>query len=66
MHESASGVSLMYMNWFTENGVHVNAVEVPKVRWRTHDEPLEQGLGKDENVAHVNAICVYVAGSDLS
>ena len=54
------------MNWFTANDVPVDAVEVPKVRWRTQDEPLEQGLVKDENVAPNNVICVYVVGPDLS
>jgi len=66
LRESASGVSLRYMSWFTANDVRVDAVEVPKVRWRTQDEPLEQGLVKDENVAPNNVICVYVVGPDLS
>ncbi len=66
MHESASGVSLRKVDWFTTNDVLDDAVEVPTVRWRTKDEPLEQGMAKDENVAPIIAICVYVVGPDLS
>ena len=60
MHESVSGTSLRKVDWFTTKYVFVDAFEVPEFRWRAKDEPLEQGLVKDENVAHVNAICVYV------
>ncbi len=53
------------MDWFT-NEVLVDVVEVPKVQWRAKDEPLEQGLVKDEDVAPITAICVYVVRSDFS
>ena len=41
MHESASSVSFREADWFASNDVLVDAVEVPKVGWRTKDEPLE-------------------------
>ena len=66
LHESASGISLRKVDWFTTNDVLVDTVEVPEVRWRAKDELVEQSLVKDENVAHVNAICVYVVWPDLS
>ena len=54
------------MDWFTTNDVPIDAAEVPEVRWRTKDEPLEQGLMKDEDVASIDDVCVYVIGPDLS
>ncbi len=66
MHESASDVSLRKVDWFTTNDAPNDEVEVPKVMWRTKDEPLEQGLMEDEDVAPIDAVCVYVAGPDLS
>ena len=66
LHESASGVSLRKADWITTNDVLVDAYEVPEVRWRAKDEPLEQGLVKYENVAHINSIRVYVVLPDLS
>ena len=66
MHESASGVSLRYRNWSTPDDVPLDAVEVLEVRWRTQDWPLEQGLVENENVAPINAICVFVDGPVLS
>ena len=66
MHESASGIRLRKVDWFTTNDVLVDASEVPEVRWRTKDGQLEQGLVKDENVAHANVIFVYVVWPDLS
>ena len=54
------------MDWFTTNDAPIDAIEVPKVRWHTKDEPLEQGLMEDEDVASVDVVCVYVVGSDLS
>ncbi len=41
MHESASGISLRKVDWFTTNYVPIDAVEVLEVRWRTKEEPLE-------------------------
>ena len=41
MHESASGVSFWEVDYFASNYVLVDEVEVPKVGWRTKDEPLE-------------------------
>ena len=41
MRESASGVSFWEVDWFTSNDVLADVVEVPKVGWRTKDEPLE-------------------------
>jgi len=66
LHESASGVSLKKVNLFTTNDVSIDAVEVPEVRGRTKDEPMEQGMMKDEDVAPINDVCVYVVGLDLS
>ena len=54
------------MDWFTTNDVLVDTFEVQEVRWRAKDEPVELGLVKDENVAHVYAIYVYVVWLDLS
>ncbi len=66
MHESASSVSLREVDWFTTNDALIDAVEVPEVRWRTKDEPLEQGMVEDEDVASIDDVCVYVIGPDLS
>ena len=66
MHESASGVSFMEVDWFTTNDVPIDAVEVPEIRWRTKDEPLEQGLMGDEDVASIDVVYVYDIGPDLS
>ncbi len=66
MHESASGVSFWEVDWFASNDVLVDAIEVPKVGWRTKDEPLEYGLVKDEYVAPGNDVCVNVVRPDLA
>ncbi len=66
MHESASGASLGELDSFTTNDVPIDAIQVHEVRWRTVDEPLELGLMKAKDVAHVNAVCVYVVGPNLS
>ena len=66
MHESAFGVSFRKVDWFTTSDVPDDAVEVLEVRWRAKDEPLEQGLMKDKDVAPFNVVCVYVVGPDLS
>ena len=66
MHESASGVSFREVDWFTTNDVPIDEVEVPEIRWHAKNEPLEQGLMKDEDVSSIYAVCVYVVGPDLS
>ena len=66
MHESASGLSFREVDWFTTNDILVDADEVPEIEWRAKDEPLEQGLMEDDDVASVYAICVYVVGPDFS
>ncbi len=66
MHESALGVGNREVDGLATDDVLVDGVEVPKVRWRTYDEPLEKGLVKVENVADVDDVCVYVVGPDLS
>ncbi len=66
MHESASGVSLRKVDWFTTNDAPIDEVEVSEIRWRTKDEPLELGLMENEDVAPIDDVCVYVAGPDLS
>jgi len=66
LHKAVSGVSLRKVDWFTTNDVFVDEVEVPEVRWRTNDEPLDQGMVKHKNVAPINAISVNVVGPDLS
>ena len=66
MHESAFGVSFRKVDWFTTNDAPIDAIEVPEVRWRTKDEPLEQGLMGDEDVASIDVVYVYDIGPDLS
>ena len=66
MHESASGVSFKEVDWFTTNDVLIDIVEVPEVRWCTKDEPLEQGMMEDEDMASIDAVCVYIVRPDLS
>ena len=66
LHESASGVRFRELDWFTTNYVLIDAVEDPEVRWRAKDEPLEQGLMEDEDVASIDGVCVYVIGPDFS
>ena len=66
MHESASSVSFRDVDWFATNDVPTDAVEVPQVRWRTKDEPLEEGLMEDEDVASIDVVRVSVIGPDLS
>ncbi len=66
MHESASGVSFKEVDWFTTNDVLIDAVEVPKVRWRTKNEPLEQSLMEDEDKAPIDVVCADIIGTDLS
>ncbi len=66
LHESASGVSFKEVDWFATNDVPIDAFEVLEVRWRTKDEPLEQGLMEYKNVAPINIFCAYVFGPDLS
>jgi len=34
--------------------------------WRTKDEPLEQCLMEDEDVASIDDVCVYVVGPESS
>ena len=62
LHESASGVSLRKANWFTTNHIPIDTCEVPEVRWRTNDEPLEQGLRKYENVGLLMLSVFILAG----
>jgi len=66
LHESASSVSFREVDWFTTNYVLIDAIEVQEVRWRTKDEPLEQGMMEDKDVASIDVVCVYVIGPDLS
>ena len=66
MHESASGVSFKEVDWFATNDVLIDAVEVPEVGWRTKDEPLEQCVMEDEDVASIDVVCIYFIGPDLS
>ena len=63
----ASGVSLRKVDWFAMNDVLiVDAIMVPDVRWRIPEESLKECLLEDESVAHVNVICDYFVGLDLS
>ena len=66
MHESASSESFREVDWFTANDVPIDSFEVLEARWRNTDEPLEQGLMEGEDVASIDAVCVYVVGPDLS
>jgi hypothetical protein len=56
----------MEVDWFTTNDVYIDVVEVLGVRWRTKDEPLEQGLMEDKDVASIDVASVYAIGPGLS
>jgi hypothetical protein len=58
-------MGLREVDVFAADDVHVNAIEVPEVWWRTQEEPLKEGLVEGKNVSHADAICVYFVGTDL-